>query len=79
MKSGSPDFLLAPIRENVDLLGLVHIANVPGRCVPNHGKINYLKIYRSLERSGYHGWMAMEFLPAGDAENELRIASAQIR
>ena len=76
---GDVDSLLAPIRENVDLLGVVHIANVPGRCVPSHGKINYLKIYRSLERSGYHGWMAMEFLPAGDAENELRTASAQVR
>jgi hydroxypyruvate isomerase len=71
--------LLAPIQGNVDLLGLVHIANVPGRCIPNQGKINYLQIYRGLERNGYHGWMAMEFLPVGDAETELRTASAQIR
>ena len=76
---GDIDSLLAPIRGNVELLGLVHIANVPGRCIPNQGKINYLQIYKELERNGYHGWMAMEFLPVGDAETELRTASAQIR
>jgi hydroxypyruvate isomerase len=71
--------LLAPIRGNVDLLGLVHIANVPGRCIPNHGEINYLHLYKDLERNGYHGWMAMEFLPVGEAVTELREAAAQIR
>jgi hydroxypyruvate isomerase len=71
--------LLAPLRGNVDLLGLVHVANVPGRHAPNHGKINYLKIYKGLEQDGYHGWMAMEFLPVGDAKTELREAAAEIR
>jgi hydroxypyruvate isomerase len=71
--------LLAPLRGNVDLLGLVHVANVPGRHAPNHGEINYLQIYKGLEQNGYHGWMAMEFLPVGDATTELRQAAAEIR
>jgi hydroxypyruvate isomerase len=71
--------LLAPLRGNVDLLGLVHVANVPGRHAPNHGEINYLQIYKGLEQNGYHGWMAMEFLPVGDAKTELREAAAEIR
>jgi hydroxypyruvate isomerase len=70
--------LLAPLRGNVDLLGLVHVANVPGRHAPNHGEINYLQIYKGLEQNGYHGWMAMEFLPVGDAKTELREAAAEI-
>jgi hydroxypyruvate isomerase len=70
--------LLAPLRGNVDLLGLVHVANVPGRHAPNHGEINYLSVYRGLEQNGYHGWMAMEFLPVGDAKSELRQAAAEI-
>ena len=60
-------------------LGLVHVANVPGRHAPNHGEINYLQIYKGLEQNGYHGWMAMEFLPVGDATTELRQAAAEIR
>jgi hydroxypyruvate isomerase len=71
--------LLAPLRGNVDLLGLVHVADVPGRHAPNHGEINYLQIYKGLEQNGYHGWMAMEFLPVGDAKTELRQAAAEIR
>jgi hydroxypyruvate isomerase len=70
--------LLAPLRGNVDLLGLVHVANVPGRHAPNHGEINYLQIYKGLEQNGYHGWTAMEFLPVGDAKTELREAAAEI-
>ena len=70
--------LLAPLRGNVGLLGLVHVANVPGRHAPNHGEINYLQIYKGLEQNGYHGWMAMEFLPVGDAKTELREAADEI-
>ena len=70
--------LLAPLHGNVNLLGLVHVANVPGRHAPNHGEINYLPVYKGLEQNGYHGWMAMEFLPVGDAKTELRQAATEI-
>jgi hydroxypyruvate isomerase len=70
--------LLAPLRGNVDLLGLVHVADVPGRHAPGTGVIDYAAIYRELQREGYRGWMAMEFLPTGDAAAELRKAAAQV-
>ena len=66
--------LLAPLAGNIDLLGLVHIADVPGRRAPGTGTINYAKIYEALRGNSYRGWMAMEFLPLGDAETELRAA-----
>jgi hydroxypyruvate isomerase len=69
--------LLAPLRGNVGLLGLVHIADVPGRHAPGTGVIDYGAIYRGLRKDGYHGWMAMEFLPTGDAADELRKAAAE--
>jgi hydroxypyruvate isomerase len=69
--------LIRRLRGNVDLLGLVHVANVPGRCVPTSGKINYLDVYGALRKSGYRGWIAMEFLPVGKAEMELHQAAAQ--
>jgi hydroxypyruvate isomerase len=69
--------LIASLRGNIDLLGLVHIADVPGRHAPNTGVIDYPAIYTALAQGGYHGWMAMEFLPQGDAEAELRQAAEE--
>ena len=77
--TGDVNALLAPVKGNVDLLGLVHIANVPGRRAPNNGKINYLSVYGGLQKFGYHGWMAMEFLPTGDAKTELKEAISEVR
>jgi hydroxypyruvate isomerase len=69
--------LLSPLRGNMDLLGLVHVADVPGRHAPGTGTIDYPALYRALEQYGYHGWMAMEFLPAADAATELKKAAAE--
>jgi hydroxypyruvate isomerase len=69
--------LLAPLRGNIELLGLVHVADVPGRHAPGTGVIDYAAIYRGLRRDGYRGWMAMEFLPTGDAAAELKKAAAE--
>ncbi|MFL6429763.1 MAG: TIM barrel protein [Acidobacteriaceae bacterium] len=69
--------LLAPLHGNIELLGLVHVADVPGRHAPGTGVIDYAAIYRGLRRDGYRGWMAMEFLPNGDAAAELRKAAAE--
>lgn len=69
--------LLQPLKGNMDLLGLVHVANVPGRHAPGAGRIRYAELYAALRQAGYTGWMAMEFMPLGDAETELRRAAQQ--
>jgi hydroxypyruvate isomerase len=69
--------LTASLRGNIDLLGLVHIADVPGRHAPNTGVMDYPAIYTALAQEGYHGWMAMEFMPRGDAGAELRQAAEE--
>jgi hydroxypyruvate isomerase len=69
--------LLAPLHGNVDLLGLVHVADVPGRHAPGTGVIDYAAIYRGLRKEGSRGWLAMEFLPVGDAKAELQRAAAE--
>jgi hydroxypyruvate isomerase len=70
--------LLSPLKGNMDLLGLIHVANVPGRCTPLTGEIRYPDIYTALRKEGYDGWLAMEFLPVGDANAELQQAAAKI-
>jgi hydroxypyruvate isomerase len=66
--------LIAKLEKNLDLLGLVHIADVPGRHEPGTGEINFANIYRKLGQLGYSRYVAMEFIPTGDVVASLRIA-----
>jgi hydroxypyruvate isomerase len=66
--------LIAKLEKNLDLLGLVHVADVPGRHHPGTGEINYSNIFRKLAQLGYSRYAAMEFVPLGDPVKELREA-----
>lgn len=55
-------------------LGLVHIADVPGRHEPGTGEINYPNIFRRLTELNFTGVAAMEFHPSGDPVTQLRAA-----
>jgi hydroxypyruvate isomerase len=66
--------LIAKLEKNIDLIGLIHIADVPGRHAPGTGEINYGNIFRRLGQLGYSRYVAMEFLPTGDVVSELRSA-----
>ncbi len=66
--------LIEKFEQNIDLIGLVHIADVPGRHEPGTGEIDYGSIYRRLAALGYHHWIAMEFYPTGDPVSSLRNA-----
>jgi hydroxypyruvate isomerase len=69
--------LIKKLQENVEYLGLVHIADVPGRHRPGTGEIDYRNIYRKLVDLNYNKIVAMEFLPQGDAVAELRAAGSE--
>jgi hydroxypyruvate isomerase len=66
--------LIAKLVQNIDLVGLVHIADVPGRHEPGTGEINYANIFRKLGGLGYSRYAAMEFVPSGDVVSALRTA-----
>jgi hydroxypyruvate isomerase len=66
--------LIEKLEKNIDLVGLVHIADVPGRHHPGTGEINYANIYRKLAELRYSRYVAMEFHPLGDPVKELRDA-----
>ena len=58
--------LLETLEKNYAQLGLVHVADVPGRHQPGTGEINYANVFRKLAQLGYDRYTAMEFLPQGD-------------
>jgi hydroxypyruvate isomerase len=66
--------LIAKLEKNIELVGLVHIADVPGRHEPGAGEINYANIFRKLGELNYRRYVAMEFRPTGDPVVALRAA-----
>ena len=66
--------LIAKLEKSIPHLGLVHIADVPGRHQPGTGEINFQNIFRRLAELNYTGVVAMEFHPTGDPIAQLRAA-----
>ena len=66
--------LIEKLEKNIQQVGLVHIADVPGRHKPGTGEINYENIFRKLTQLKYDRVVAMEFLPISDPAGELREA-----
>jgi len=70
--------LIEKLDKNIDLVGLVHIADVPGRHQPGTGEINFANIFRKLADLKYDRYAAMEFMPVGDSVAILRAAREQV-
>jgi hydroxypyruvate isomerase len=66
--------LIAKLEKSISHLGLVHVADVPGRHEPGTGEINYQNIFAKLAELNYTGVVAMEFHPTGDPVTRLRAA-----
>lgn len=66
--------LISKLDKHIDVIGLIHIADVPGRHQPGTGEINYGNIYKKLAELNYRHNVAMEFLPSGDPVTTLRAA-----
>jgi hydroxypyruvate isomerase len=66
--------LIEKLEKNIDKVGVVHVADVPGRHEPGTGEINYANIFRKLAALGFKGYAAMEFLPTDDPVTSLRSA-----
>jgi len=66
--------LIEKLEKNIDEVGLIHVADVPGRHEPGTGEINYRNVYKRLAELHYRGVIAMEFYPTGDVVGALRRA-----
>jgi hydroxypyruvate isomerase len=70
--------LIEKLQQNIALVGLIHVADVPGRHQPGTGELDYGNIYRTLAQLNYAGTIAMEFYPTGDVATTLRSAREQL-
>ena len=60
--------LINTITENIDLIGHLHVADVPGRHQPGTGEINYPNIFSLLKEKGYKNYIGFEFKSTKSAE-----------
>lgn len=60
--------VIANLRDNVEYIGHVHFADVPGRHEPGTGELNFPAVFRALEAAGYDGFVGAELTPTGDAD-----------
>ena len=57
--------LIERLTRNLDAIGHVHIADVPGRHQPGTGEINYSVVLNKLREAGYKQYVGLEFEPVG--------------
>ena len=69
--------LIEKLEQNIDLIGLVHIADVPGRHEPGTGEIDYANVYQKLREFHYDKFITMEFYPSKDPVQTLKTARLQ--
>lgn len=64
--------LITKFEKNIEWVGLVHIADVPGRREPGTGEIDYRNVYRKLAELNYSRFVTMEYYPTGDPVASLK-------
>ncbi|MCJ7676232.1 MAG: TIM barrel protein [Anaerolineales bacterium] len=60
--------LIQTLVNNLDAIGHIHVADVPGRHEPGTGEINYSRVFAALREAGYTGFVGMEFEPTIPSE-----------
>lgn len=63
--------LIDGLTRNLEWIGHVQIADVPGRHEPGTGEVNYGNVLAALDRAGYEGYVGLEYRPAGTTEDSL--------
>jgi hydroxypyruvate isomerase len=63
--------LIALVRRAGAAIGEIQVADVPGRCEPGTGEVNYPAIAAALRESGYTGTIGLEAWASGDPEPAL--------
>ncbi|PDW03623.1 hydroxypyruvate isomerase family protein [Candidatus Viridilinea mediisalina] len=68
--------LTTRIIENLDMIGHIKVADVPGRHEPGTGEINFEHIFGVLREHGYRGFVGLEYTPLVDAIASLKAVRA---
>lgn len=64
--------LIELCRTALPWIGEIQVADVPGRCEPGTGEINYSAVAKALADMGYRGFVGLEGWASGSSEEALR-------
>ncbi len=71
--------VIRTITQAAPYVSVFHIADNPGRNDPGTGELNYINIYKAIAKTGYSGYVTMEYLPLGDPVESLTRAVKDMR
>jgi len=63
--------IISTVTENLDAIGHIHIADVPGRHEPGTGELHYPNILTALDDAGYDHYVGFEYTAAGDDDEAM--------
>jgi hydroxypyruvate isomerase len=64
--------IINTLKEYIDAIGYIHIADVPGRHEPGTGEINYPNVIKTLKELNYDGIIGFELAPLHDSKEAVR-------
>lgn len=64
--------IIQTLKDNMDAIGYIHIADVPGRHQPGTGEINFKNIFKVIRELNYKGMVGFEFEPTAKSEEVLK-------
>ena len=56
--------VIKSLEENIDQLGYIHLADVPGSHEPGTGELHCNNILKALDSMGYAGFVGFELIPS---------------
>jgi len=71
--------VIRTITEAAPHVAVFHVADNPGRKDPGTGELAYPNIYKAIQKTGYGGYITMEYLPLGDPAASLTKAVDEMR
>jgi hydroxypyruvate isomerase len=71
--------VIRTLTEAAPHVAVFHVADNPGRNDPGTGELNWPNIYKAIQKTGYTGYVTMEYLPLGDQVKSLTRALNDFR
>lgn len=71
--------IINSLTNNLDLIGHIHVADVPGRHQPGTGEINFQNVLKKLRETGYQQYVGLEFEPTTHSKEVAAAALKMIK
>jgi hydroxypyruvate isomerase len=71
--------VIPTLTEAAPYVSVFHVADAPGRHEPGTGEMDYPAIYKAIQKTGFAGYVAMEYFPTGDEAAGLTKAVSEFR